>query len=91
MLVDGECPNLGDPKLHEPGLRPEVVVEEEPAADEQPVVVGPPTGTIVVFPWPSSGESVLGMITDQPDADGLIGVMVLNPHVRVAHEDMKEP
>ncbi len=47
-------------------------------------------GRVVSFPWPSSGEIVTGVLTDNEDTEGLVGVMVLNPSIRVSVDDLKE-
>ncbi len=47
-------------------------------------------GSVVTFPWPVTNSPTFGITTTEPDEEGTIGVMVLNPHVHVNLEDVEE-
>ncbi len=46
-------------------------------------------GRVVAYQWPGGGM-VHCVVCDQPDEDGTVGLMVLNPHVRAPLQDVEE-
>jgi hypothetical protein len=46
-------------------------------------------GRVVIAKWPSTGDPVLGVITDAEDEDGNVGFAVLTPNIRVPLHDLE--
>jgi hypothetical protein len=62
-----------------------------PNTPNHPII--PPTydiGSLVRFPWPTSGDPTVGIIVTEADEDGMVGVHYLNPNVRVPLDDVEE-
>jgi hypothetical protein len=47
-------------------------------------------GRVVLAKWPSTGDLVLGVITDSEDENGTVGFSVLSPNIRVNVHDLEE-
>jgi hypothetical protein len=46
-------------------------------------------GRVASIKWPSTGDTVLGILTDAADDDGNVGFAVLTPNIRVPLDDLE--